>query len=188
MQLNQISKDRIEALAMGSHEAFHEVFRVFYPKVRAFAMGFMKNEADADDIVQTVFIKLWTKRGMLQKVENLDTYLYTITKNTVLNQMASYKAFTVDIMSMREATSSTASPLEQIEAQDLKLLIDMVVEHMPPQRQTIYRMSRNDGLSNDEIAKQLGLQKKTVENHLYLALGEIREMLKILILLIWAWE
>ena len=188
MQLNQISKDRIEALAMGSHEAFHEVFRIFYPKVRAFALGFMKNEADADDIVQTVFIKLWTKREMLQKVENLDTYLYTITKNTVLNQMASCKAFTVDIMSMREAASSTASPLEQIEAQDLKLLIDMVVEHMPPQRQTIYRMSRNDGLSNDQIAEQLGLQKKTVENHLYLALGEIREMLKILILLILAWE
>lgn len=187
MQLNQISKDKIEALAMGSHKAFHEVFRAFYPKVRAFALGFMKNEADADDIVQTVFIKLWTKRVMLQKVENFDTYLYTITKHTVLNQMASRKAFTVDITSMREAASGTASPLEQMEAQNLKLLIDMVVEHMPPQRQTIYRMSRDEGLSNDKIAEQLGIQKKTVENHLNLALGEIHEMLKILILLLMAW-
>lgn len=63
----------------------------------------------------------------------------------------------------------------------------MIVENMPPQRQTIYRMSREEGLSNDEIAERLGLQKKTVENTLNLALRQIREMLKFLILLLLPW-
>ena len=63
----------------------------------------------------------------------------------------------------------------------------MVVENMPPQRQTIYKLSREEGLSNDQIAERLGLQKKTVENHLNLALGDIRNMLKILILLLYGW-
>ena len=69
----------------------------------------------------------------------------------------------------------------------MRLLIDMIVENMPPQRQTIYRMSREEGLSNDEIAERLGLQKKTVENTLNLALRQIREMLKFLILLLLPW-
>ena len=63
----------------------------------------------------------------------------------------------------------------------------MVVDNMPSQRQAIYRMSREEGLSNEQIAEKMGLQKKTVENHINLALRDIREMLKILILLLTTW-
>ena len=182
-----ISQDIIEELTEGNQEAFRMVFKAAYPQVRAFSKGFTKNDADADDIAQQVFIKLWTKRAILANVRNFETYLYTITKNTVLNHMASQKAFMVDISDVRNLSTENTSPLEQIEASDLKLLIDMVVEQMPAQRQTVYRLSREEGLSNDEIAQQLGIQKKTVENHLNLALGEIREMLKILIFVLFGW-
>ena len=100
---------------------------------------------------------------------------------------AARKALTVDITDAQSVSSAATSPLEQVEAHDMQLLIDMVVDSMPPQRQTVYRMSREEGLTNDEIAERLGLQKKTVENHLNLALGEIRRMLKILILLLLCW-
>lgn len=186
MLINLIDKDTIDALAMGSRQAFQQVFSVFYPKVHAFALGFIKNEADADDIAQMVFINLWTKREKLQGVENLDAYIYTVAKHTVLNFIASRRV-TIDIVSIAEPITAGASPQEQIEASDMKLLIDMIVANMPPQRQTIYRMSREQGLNNDAIAEKLGLQKKTVENHLNLALGDIRKMLKILILLLLGW-
>ena len=186
MLINLIDKDTIDALAMGSRQAFQQVFSVFYPKVHAFALGFIKNEADADDIAQMVFINLWTKREKLQGVENLDGYIYTVAKHTVLNFIASRRV-TIDIDCIAEPVTAGASPLEQIEASDMKLLIDMIVANMPPQRQTIYRMSREQGLNNDAIAEKLGLQKKTVENHLNLALGDIRKMLKILILLLLSW-
>lgn len=187
MQSYKIDKETITKLANGDHQAFHRVFNAFYPKVHAFALGFIKNMTDADDISQTVFINLWTKRQSLQTVENLDAYIYTITKHTVLNHIASRKTFTIDIASIRETTATGMSPQEQIEASDMKLLIDMIVNNMPPQRQAVYRMSREEGLSNDVIAERLGLQKKTVENHINLALGEIRKMLKILIILWLSW-
>lgn len=101
--------------------------------------------------------------------------------------MASQKAFMVDISDVRNLSTENTSPLEQIEASDLQLLIDMTVENMPPQRQAVYKLSRVEGLSNDQIAEKLGLQKKTVENHLNLALGEIRKVLKMFILLLLAW-
>ena len=186
MLINLIDKDTIDALAMGSRQAFQQVFSVFYPKVHAFALGFIKSEADADDIATMVFITLWTKREKLQGVENLDGYIYTVAKHTVLNFIA-LRRVTIDIDSIAEPIIAAASPQEQIEASDMKLLIDMIVANMPPQRQTIYRMSREQGLNNDAIAEKLGLQKKTVENHLNLALGDIRKMLKILILLLLGW-
>lgn len=63
----------------------------------------------------------------------------------------------------------------------------MIVENMPQQRQAIYRMSREQHLKNEEIATKLGLQKKTVENHLNLALKEIKKALYLVILLQYHW-
>ena len=166
---------------------FECTIEMAYPKVHAFSLGFTKNEADAADIAQLVFMKLWVKRNMLANVQNFDTYLYTITKNTTLNHIASRKTFSVDIATVREMAAGNASPQELVEADDLQLLIDMVVDNMPSQRQAIYRMSREEGLSNEQIAEKMGLQKKTVENHINLALRDIREMLKILILLLTTW-
>lgn len=182
-----IAQDIIDRLILGDQDAFHEVFKAAYPKVYAFSLGFIKNVDDAEDIAQTVFVRLWTKREALASVSNLDSYLYVITKNTVLNHLASRKAFIVDISAVRDVGANMASPQEQIEAADLQLLIDMVVSNMPPQRQAIYRMSREEGLTNDEIARQMGLQKKTVENHLNLALKEIRKAMPILLLLLLHW-
>lgn len=187
MQPIAINRDMMETLAAGNHEVFQRVFSMFQPKVHAFALGLIKNATDADDITQMVFIKLWTNRAKLSGVENLDSYIFTITKNTVLNFIAQRRLPELDIDALRNAATTGATPQEQIEASDLKLLIDMVVEQMPAQRQTVYRLSREEGLSNDEIAQQLGIQKKTVENHLNLALGEIREMLKILIFVLFGW-
>jgi RNA polymerase sigma-70 factor (ECF subfamily) len=182
-----VDKDTLEQLTAGSQVAFHKVFKAAYPQVRAFALGFVKNEADAEDISQFVFIKLWTKRSMLADVKNFNAYLYTIAKHTVLNYMASRKARMIDISGMHDLSTGAASPQEQIEASDLQLLIDMVVANMPSQRQTVYRMSREEGLTNDQIAEKLGLQKKTVENHLNLALGDIRKVLNLVILFLMAW-
>lgn len=182
-----ISQDIIEELTEGNQEAFRIIFKAAYPQVRAFSLGLLKNDADADDIAQLVFIKLWTKRAMLAQVRNFDTYLYTITKNTVLNHIASRKALMIDITDIPNVSTDNVSPLDQIEAGDMQLLIDMVVENMPPQRQTVYRMSREEGLSNDQIAETLGLQKKTIENHLNLALGDIRKVLKFFIMLLLGW-
>ena len=68
-----IIRDMIDELVAGSHKAFHTVFKATYPKVHAFSLGFTKNEADAADIAQLVFMKLWVKRNMLANVQNFDT-------------------------------------------------------------------------------------------------------------------
>ncbi|MBR6945136.1 MAG: RNA polymerase sigma-70 factor [Prevotella sp.] len=187
MNNNRIDKEQIEAIARGSQEAFRRLFLDAYPKIYLFTLGFLKNKTYADDIVQTVFIKIWTKRKFLLDVNNIDSYLYTVTKNTILNHIISHRHPLTDIASVPDTLVENVSPQEALEAKDLKLFVDMIVDQMPPQRQTIYRMSREEGLKNEDIATCLGLQKKTVENHLNMALRDIRKMLKIIIFLLVGW-
>ncbi len=182
-----ISKAVIDQFLSGDQRAFQQLFTAAYPKVYSFVLSLVKDVDDTEDIVQTVFIKIWMKRERLAQSRNLDSYLYAITKNTVLNHFASQRTNYIDVSTVSNLESDDISALQHIEAQDLQLLIDMIVENMPPQRQKVFRMSREEGLSNDEIAQRMGLSKKTVENHLNLALGDIRKMLKILILLFIHW-
>ena len=72
---------------------------------------------------------------------------------------------------------------DTIHLKELELLVTMVVEKMPPQRQKIYKMSRESGMNNEEIARELGINKRTVENHLSQALTDIRKALFITFIL-----
>ena len=112
---------------------------------------------------------------------------FILAKYTVINYISTKRVIPIDIDSLPDQCANIASPHEEIVAKDTQLLIDMIVENMPPQRQTIYRMSREQHLKNEEIAQQLGLQKKTVENHLNLALKEIKKALYLMILLQLHW-
>ena len=93
----------------------------------------------------------------------------------------------IDIHSLPELCSNESSPFDNVVVKDTQLLVDMVVENMPQQRQMIYRMSREQHLKNEEIAQRLGVQKKTVENHLNLALKEIKKALYFVFLLPQLW-
>lgn len=169
-----ISSEVVETFANGSHKAFHEIFTRTYPRVFAFVRGFIKNTDNAEDVTQTVFIKLWNKRAMFLQVEHFEPYLFMLTKHTVLNYISANNTSLVADETIPE-TSDDFTPHDELVAKDLQLFIDMLVDSMPPQRKLIYQLSRVSGLSNDEITQKLGIQKKTVENHLNLALKELRK-------------
>ena len=145
-------KSILEQFAAGNHTAFRELFMRYHLKVYYFVLGLVKSESDAEDLTQEIFLKLWTHRSRFTEVRTFGSYLYVLAKHTAFNYIESRR---VNLVS---------------------LLVDMIVETMPPQRRMIYRMSRNEGLSNTEIAENLQLSKKTVEKHLNLALRELRNV------------
>lgn len=102
------------------------------------------------------------------------TYLYVLTKNTTFNYLRSRQNRQDSQGTEWVEESTDTTPYEELVAKDLQLLIDMVVENMPPQRQMIFRLNREAGLTNAEIAEKLQISKKTVENHLNLALKELK--------------
>ena len=76
-----VEPEVVGEFASGSHEAFHKIFKLFYPKVYAFIRGFIKDLDDSEDLTQIVFIKLWNKRAIFHKVHHFDSYLFMLTRS-----------------------------------------------------------------------------------------------------------
>lgn len=164
----------LEQFAAGNHTAFRELFMRYHLKVYYFVLGLVKSEGDAEDLTQEIFLKLWANHSRFAEVRSFGSYLYVLAKHTTFNYIESKRLLTNNWENRAEEEPSDRTPHEELVAKDLQLLVDMIVDSMPSQRKTIYRMSREEGLSNGEIAEKLQLTKKTVENHLHLALRELR--------------
>lgn len=180
------NRNDIKKLANDDTHAFKSLYNIFYPKIHRFALMLLKNTQDADDVCQIIFMKIWLKRESLIEVHDLDNYLFVLSKNTILGYLSSEKMKYHGSDNIPDE-KDTITPHEDLVVSDMQLLIDIVVDNMPEQRQIIYRMSREQHLKNDEIAKRLGIQKKTVENHLNLALKDVKKALYLMLVPILLW-
>ena len=165
----------IEELVLGSHEAFRCLFMNYFPKVKYFISHLIKSEVIAEELAQDVFMRIWENREQLRNVVSFNTYVYRMAKNIALNYLR-HKYLEENYL--EEYDGETEFTIEgELYAREIKLLEQLTVSRMPPKRKAIYEMSRKDGLTNDEIATRMGISKKTVENHLNLALKEIKKTL-----------
>lgn len=158
----------------GDRSAFRSLFNVYYPVVHGFMRSILQTKEDASDVAQEVFIKLWLMRAALPDITSLRFYLYRMSLNQTINFMKKNK--------FRNNSLLADIPYDQmveevIDMKDKEAFIASVVERMPEQRRKVFVMSRFENRSNDEIASMLHIKKKTVENHLNLALKELRTAL-----------
>lgn len=131
------------------------------------------------DIAQNVFMKIWINRAELPRVNSLDNYLFTIARNEAFDSLrrrssrSRYEQYTLlDGMEHSDRLSLTYD-MEQMER-----IVEKCVEEMPPQRKLVFRLSREEKLTNQEVADRLQLSKRTVDRHISLALSDIRFALK----------
>jgi RNA polymerase sigma-70 factor (family 1) len=169
----------VKSLKKGDIFAFNELFYKYSQKVYNFSMQHLKNEEDVKDLVQDIFTKIWDIREKIDEKKSFNAFLFTISLNTIRDyfrkQVKNRKLIT---KWLETAESYSESTLESIELASLEKAVETVVEQLPPKRQMVFRLSRNEGLSNDEIAERLKIEKKTVENHLNLALRHLRDVLQ----------
>lgn len=173
-----MEKEKVEALRGGDHKAFEYVFLAYFQRVRLFICGIIKSDADAEELSQDVFIKLWTNREALDIERPLGAYLYTIARNAAFNFLK-HKSVEQSYTTNRTFSDDVATPDEVLFAREISLLVEMTVNEMPVQRRRIYILSREKGMSNSDIAEKLGISKKTVENQLSLALQELRKIISL---------
>ena len=171
-----------EKISMGEEGAFRTLFNIYYPKVLAFITCIVKEQSDAEDIAQDIFVKIWERREMLpDHVTSLTGYIYRMSRNAALNKLrrSANLQYVSELDQHASDYSESASGTEienEYYAREKALFIRLVVNRMPKQRRLIFEMSRYHGLDNQSIADILHISKKTVENHLSLALKELRAM------------
>ncbi len=167
----------ISQLKSGNILVFNQIFETYSTRLFLFAKGYLKSVEDSEELVQEVFTTIWEKRDQLKSGFSFKSYIFTIAFNIIkkhFRQKAQFRKF-VDEEIINEITSETS---QQIDYNSLKNYIFHLAESLPEKRRNVFIKSRFEGFSNKEIAEELGLTKKTVENHLNLALKEIRDKME----------
>lgn len=160
---------------------FEQFFIVTFPKVKAFAWKILKSEEDAEDVAQDIFVKLWDNPDIWESKETWDSYIYTMARNQIYNFL---KHKSVEL-SYQEKLVQEDSPsfefdiYDKLYAKELQLLIKLTLDTMPEQRKKIFVMSRQKGMSHQEIADNLQISIRTVERHVYLALQDLKKIILI---------
>jgi RNA polymerase sigma-70 factor (ECF subfamily) len=167
----------LEKLGKSDHDAFDMLFTEYYPRVKSFLFGFVKDQETASDMAQDIFFKIWVNRENLSRIISFRAYLFRMARNIVYDYFEHIDVAEKYDLEQQEHKNCYYSMEEEIHARELNLLIDIIVNRMPPQRKRIFVMSRKEGLSNDEIAGILQINKRTVENHITQALQDIRKEL-----------
>lgn len=167
----------LKRLCEGDEKAFEKIYLNYYKKTLYFITGLIKSGPDAEELTQEVFIKLWTNRETIDPERSVHSYMFTIARNTAFNFLKHKLVEMGYIRDYSPAEAATETSEEILLAKEIALLIEMTVNRMPVQRQRIYRMSREEGLTNNEISIRLQISKKTVDNQLSLAMRELKRVI-----------
>ncbi len=170
--------DPISSIKNGNEAAFEKVFKTYFRNLHAFAYTFMKDDIIAEEIVQNVFFRIWEKKEQLQIDDSLKAYLYRSVHNESLNHLKHLKiknSFQLQYSGNMESSNQDAS--NQMMAAELENDIQKAISELPPQCRTIFQMSRFEQLKYQQIADQLNISIKTVENQMGKALKVLRSKL-----------
>ncbi len=170
-----VSRNKVIQAAGYDDDAFEELFKAQFKALHSYASVMLYHDSHAEEIVQNVFVRIWEKRDLLDVQISAKAYLYKCVHNDCLNYLkhkkikAKYQdhaAFT-----MNDQTNNTSDKLILGELQER---LQVALNELPEQCRTIFQMSRFEELKYREIADELGLSIKTVENQMGKALRILR--------------
>jgi len=169
----------INKLAKDNEQSLEELFNYYYPRLYNFSKSFLKLEEGIDDILQEVFVKIWQNRKKIKTSATFNSFIFTITRNLLLNELRSrLNNQNIKEEVRKRAVALEYSSFEQIEYDDLKEKVDKAIEELPHRQKEIFILSRTEDLSHKEIAEKLGITTKTVEYHITLAVRFLKDKLK----------
>lgn len=172
-------KQLLRLIAEGNEHAFRLLFDRYNKRLFIFAEQMLKSSADAEEIIQECFTKLWVNRDHLPEIEDAGSYLYRMVRNRTLDH---FRKIAREQRLIDQVWANLSRPdtslEEELRRKEFQELIEDAVSQLPGQKQTIYRLSREKELTHDQIASITGLSKSRINNILVEALKYIRAKLE----------
>jgi RNA polymerase sigma-70 factor (ECF subfamily) len=168
----------VNSLRNKDKAAFGQVFNEQFGALTSYALRFLDEREDAEEIVQDVFVKFWDKCSELAPDSSIKSYLYRSVHNTCLNHIKHNKvkdAYKQHVM--HHMDNSFELSWEQKDPDKLRAEILDEIDNLPPRCSEIFKLSRLEGLKYQEIADHMGISIKTVEVQMGKALRVLREKL-----------
>ena len=169
----------LASLKKGNRAAFEAIFDLYENRLYYFVFSITKSEYATEEILQEVFIKIWTKKETIDPKRSFESFIFTIAKNltynylrNIANQQSLKEEYWKNISSLNEETK------DSILLAEYEDIVHDILQQIPTQKRSIYILSKQQGKSNKEIADILGITQKTVKNHLWKTLQIIRAQLE----------
>jgi RNA polymerase sigma-70 factor (ECF subfamily) len=179
MEMTNEEKELI-ALRNGSKKAFETIYKRYAGKLYNFIMTLSHGDRyTSEEIVQSVFVKLWEVREQIHPEKSVHSYLSVIAKNMLLNR---YQRQTIEFVYqeyiLQEQSPFDTTTEKEIDRKWLEDFIDELIDQLPPSRKRIFILSRKEDLSTKQIAEIMHISVSTVETQLSLAIRYMRRQLE----------
>ena len=176
----RIDKDLVERLRNNDDEALSIIYKEYWEIMYLSAYNLIKDRSISEDIVQDVFFSFWKKRSTLEIKVSIRSYLYTSTTYKVYDYFRkNKKMIKEELFHHFDEKVQALNPETKLIHKELVDHINSLITQLPPKRLEVFMLSREEQLSNQEIAERLGISKRTVEGHITKALMFLRSSLGI---------
>lgn len=157
----------LKGLKDGEIQSLEKLYKIYYARLFSFAKKFDSSTLEPDDFVQQTFLKLWEKRGQLKDDVLLDKQIFVICRNLILNHL---KREAKTVGEIEEKFFPQQIETEHFDENRKKIQkVYQIIDKLPPKRKKIFLLHKIENLTYNEISQILGISKKTIANHLYLA-------------------
>lgn len=158
-------------------EEFKKMVLPFQNKLYRFALRMLGTSAEAEDVVQEVFIKAWTKREKLVDYQNVEAWCMKVTKNMSLDVLKSkHRKFQLN-KTEQDVMASTVTPDRQVELADMQTYIHQIIDSLPEKQKQVVQLRDIEGYSYQEIAEMMEISLSQVKVNLFRARDKVRKQL-----------
>ncbi len=161
-------------LKEGDKRALTILYNNYWKPLYISSFNLLKDKEVCEDIIQDVFIEIWNKRSNIQIKVSLKSYLYACVRYKVFAEFRKSKDLPIALYEGLNNRFQYASPETKMMHEELKKQVSLVVESLPKKCKMVFKLSRIEQLSHKEIAEQLNVSTKTIENHITKALKILR--------------
>jgi RNA polymerase sigma-70 factor (family 1) len=173
-------KELLLQIAAGNESAFNELFEIHRAKLFNYLFDIVKSREVAEELVTDVFLKLWFGRELATEIQHVDAFLFRIAYHKALNflRITSRRRDIQKLVAYEIEKAAFNEAEDKLTRDEYRRLLNAAIAQLTPQRQLVYRLSREEGMTHDQIAAALDLSPNTIKNHITESTRLIREFLQ----------
>lgn len=167
----KVSKSNQELLLLIQKDdriAFYHLYDRYCRRLYGFVLRYLKQREDAEEIVQEVFVKIWESRNKIDAYSSFEAFLFTIAYNTTISLLRkrTNEAKYLDHLKSLQQSNNSPDLIDEIQYNELNDRVQLLLNELTPRQKEIFQLSREEGLTHDEIAKKLDISVNTVKKHM----------------------
>lgn len=167
----------IAAIKEDDYVSYNRLFVRYYSRLCQYVYGWLENREDSEDIIQDLFLSLWSGRKKIEVNENVSGYLFKMAKNMSLNHLRAAKNYRMLLEKQNHVPDYYEE--DQLESDEFRIALYDCIERLPERSREVFILHRVKGLKQKEISEKLSISVKTIKNQIWMSLQKLKKCLEI---------